>query len=65
MVRREQILTIESPLFKTFYAARQKQEQAKQILFHSLSSIFGAPLPWSLGLLGGWLSLPKQIPQRL
>ena len=46
---------LESPLFKTFYAARQRQKQAQRILFHNLSSIF-EHYSGSLGLLGGWLA---------
>ena len=46
---------LESPLFKSFYAARQKEEQAKHILFYNLRSI-SEHYTVSLGLLGGWLS---------
>ena len=46
---------LESPMFKTFYAARQKQKQAQRILFHNLRSI-SEHYTVSLGLLGGWLS---------
>ena len=46
---------IKSLLFKTFYAARQKQEQAKQILFHNLRSI-SEHYTVALGLLGGCVS---------
>ena len=46
---------IESPAFKTFYAARQKQEQAKHTLFHNLRAI-SEHYTVALGLLGGCLS---------
>ena len=51
----ENSIALESPLFKTFYAARQNQEQAKQILFHNLRSI-SEHYTVALGLLGGCLS---------
>ena len=51
----ENSTALESPLFKTFYAARQKQEQARQILFHNLRSIL-EHYTVALGLLGGCLS---------
>ncbi len=46
---------IESPTFKTFYAARQKWERAKRTLFHNLRSI-SEHYTVALGLLGGCLS---------
>ena len=46
---------LESPLFKSFYPARQKEEQAKWVLFYNLRSI-SEHHTMSLGLLGGWLS---------
>ena len=51
----ENSTALESPLFKTFYVARQKQEQAKQILFYNLRSI-SEHYTVALGLLGGCLS---------
>lgn len=46
---------LESPLFKTLYAARQKREQAKRTLFHNLRSI-SEHYTVALGLLRGCLS---------
>ena len=50
---------LESPLFKIFYAARQKQEQAKRTLFHNLRSI-SEHYTVSMGLLGGCLRFLNQ-----
>ena len=46
---------LESPIFKTLYAARRKQEQAKHTLFYNLRSI-SERYTVALGLLGGCLS---------
>ncbi len=51
----ENKMDLESPLFKSFYAARHEEESAQQTLFSNVRSI-SEHYTVSLGLLGGWLS---------
>ena len=51
----ENKMDLESPLFRSFYTARHKEESAQQTLFSNVRSI-SEHYTVSLGLLGGWLS---------